>query len=151
MRVSRFGVPVLALAVLATPGRPADDPTDEKGAAAAVEKLGGKVKTDGDWVVEVNLEGRRLFDDDLKVLKPLKNLRKLDLEETGITDEGLKHLSGLTALEDLDLEETRVTDAGMDHLTGLKNLKRINLDDTRVTDAGVKKLKDAIPGLKVDR
>jgi Ran GTPase-activating protein (RanGAP) involved in mRNA processing and transport len=39
----------------------------------------------------------------------------------------------------------------MEHLTTLKNLKVINLDDTRVTKRGEKVLKDAIPGLKIDR
>ncbi|MCS6865845.1 MAG: hypothetical protein RMJ56_03350 [Gemmataceae bacterium] len=127
------------------------EPTDERAIAATIEKLGGKVQLDGDKVVEINLEGRRISDDDLKVLKPLRHLRKLDLEETPITDAGLKHLGELTSLEYLDLEETRVTDAGMEHLTGLKNLKVINLDDTRVTRRGEQILKDAIPGLRIDR
>jgi hypothetical protein len=39
----------------------------------------------------------------------------------------------------------------MEHLTGLKNLKVINLDDTRVTKRGEQILKEAIPGLRIDR
>jgi hypothetical protein len=151
MRTMCLFVPALVLTCLATTVYTAEDAKDDKAVAAAIEKLGGKVRFDDDKLVEVNLEGKRISDDDLKLLKPLRHLRKLDLEETPITDEGLKHLSGLTSLEHLDLEETRVTDAGMDHLKGLKNLKVINLDDTRVTKRGEQILKDAIPGLKIDR
>jgi UDP-N-acetylglucosamine enolpyruvyl transferase len=53
---------------------------DEREMAAAIERLGGKVRLEGDKVVEVNLEGRRIRDDDLKVLQPLRHIRKLDLE-----------------------------------------------------------------------
>lgn len=129
----------------------AQEANDEKSAAAAIERLGGRVRFDGDKVVEVNLEGKRISDDDLKLLQPLRNLRKLDLEETPITDAGLKHLADLTSLEYLDLEETRVTDAGMEHLKGLKNLRVINLDDTRVTRRGEQILRDAIPNLRIER
>jgi hypothetical protein len=150
MRLKALAITLFSLAGL-TCALHAAEAGDEKSAAAAIEKLGGKVRLDGDKVVEVNLEGRRISDDDLKVLKPLRHLRKLDLEETPITDEGLKHLSHLTSLEHLDLEETRVTDAGMVHLKGLKSLKTINLDDTRVSKRGEQVLKDAIPGLRIDR
>ena len=150
MRLLFLSIPVLAL-VGSIPNLQAQDANDEKSAAAAIEKLGGKVRFEGDKVVEVDLEGKRIRDEDLKLLKPLRNLRKLDLEETPISDEGLKHLAELTSLEYLDLEETRVTDAGMVHLKGLKNLKLINLDDTRVTKRGEQLLKDAIPGLRIDR
>lgn len=129
----------------------AEDDPKEKAAAEMILKLGGKIRYDNDQVVEIDLEGRRIQDDDLKILQSFRQLRKLDLEETPITDDGLKHLSDLTSLESLDLEETRVTDDGMVHLRTLKNLKVINLDDTRVTRRGEQILKDAIPGLRIER
>jgi hypothetical protein len=129
----------------------AEATADESQIAAEIRNLGGRVRFDGDAVIEVSFEGKRISNMDLKILTPLRHIRKLNLEETPIGDEGLKHLSGLVSLEYLDLEETRVTDAGMQQLVGLKNLKTINLDDTRVTKRGEQILREAIPGIKIDR
>lgn len=56
-------------------------------------------------------------------------------------------LKNLKTLHIGDAED--ITDAGLVKLEGLKNLKEIYLFRTHITTTGVKKLKDAIPGLKV--
>jgi Leucine-rich repeat (LRR) protein len=143
---------VVGLTVARSAAGVAQDRTEQEKAAEAIKKLGGKVRLDGEGnVVEVNLEGTQVTDDDLRFLKALMDLRKLDLEETRITDAGLVHLKVLTKLEELDLEETRITDAGLEHLRGLTNLRKLSLDDTRVTAKGVRVLQEALPNLKVDR
>ena len=72
---------------------------------------------------------------DLVHLKPLANLRWLDLRETEVTSEGLLHLAGLTELEGLQLYGTGVDDAGVAHLASLQKLTLLDLRKTRVTDA----------------
>jgi hypothetical protein len=44
-----------------------------------------------------------------------------------------------------------VTDLGLPNLEAVSGLEYLNLSNTAVTDAGVKRLKKALPKLKVDR
>jgi hypothetical protein len=108
-------------------------------------------------------------------LKEMTNLSKLDLRDTKVTDAGLEHLKGMTKLTYLDLGGTQVSDAGLEHLSGLTNLSwvrlertqvgdlsllhlkglaklgRLNLVGSKVTDERIKELKQARPGLVLDR
>lgn len=101
--------------------------------------------------IQLNLRKTAITDAGLEAVKGLKQLEKLHLENTAITDAGLTHLGGLENLEYLNLYGTKVTDAGLKSLTGLKKLKRLYLWQTGVTDAGVDALKQALPGLVVNR
>jgi internalin A len=117
---------LLGLLALVVAGR-----ADEAAAVKAVEKLGGRVIVDtkrpGKPVVGVDLDRTKVTDADLKELKELKSLRKLDL--TG----------------------TKVTDAGVKELKVLKSLEVLFLTGTKVTDEGVKELKAALSGLLIVR
>ena len=117
--------------------------TDQK-AAAAVERLNGKVKFAGQAadraVVEVDLSRTSATDSDLERLAFLAQLQTLNLSGTATTDRGLKVLrnlqpektesesdqdfgfrpgvpGGFTAvLEELYLIETPLTDASVEYL-----------------------------------
>jgi len=68
----------------------------EEEAVSAILKLGGKVERDetlpGRPIVEVDLSKTKVTDSDLKDLKELKDLQRLNLSGTHITDAGLKDL-----------------------------------------------------------
>lgn len=99
----------------------------------------------------LNLGGTEITDDQLATIGGLKNLTRLHLENTYVTDEGLRHLKELAYLEYLNLYGTRITDAGMHALSALSNLKKLYVWQTGVTPEGVAKLKEALPGLEVNR
>lgn len=155
----------------------ANDPAAK--AIAAIEKSGGSVRAlaQNDDRREVNfyLQGAAIKDADiapvaqlskvaylhlgktsvtdagLAYIKGLADLEQLHLEGTAVTDKGLVHLKDLKKLTYLNLYNTAVTDAGLAQLTGLANLKHLYLWQTKVTGEGVKKLKQALPGLDIDR
>ncbi len=123
----------------------------------------------------LDLECTGISDAGLKELRALNRLRSLDLRGTLVTDDGLKELAGmrltelkipgeaqtdvglehyLAALESpthLVLKDWKVTDEGLKGLARIKQLRSLNLSYTQVTDAGVKRLLQALPGLKVIR
>jgi len=69
---------------------------DEADAVKMVEQLGGTIKRDdkqpGKPVVAVDLSRTRVTDVELKELKELKALTKLDLHRANVTDAGVKDL-----------------------------------------------------------
>jgi hypothetical protein len=73
----------------------------------------------------------------LKDFAKWKNLRALDLSDTGVTDAGLAELSGLTRLTLLNLSRTKVTDRGLKHFAGCRELWRLDLGGTSITDASL--------------
>ena len=169
----------LSLAVgLPSRGRadgPAPDP--EAAALAAIEKLGGSVRSVSggcdDREVEFHLGGRGLTDAGLVHVAALKNVASLNLRDTRISSAGLRHLKGLTKLRWLHLERTaigddgvenlaglvhleylnlyatKITDKSLDHLKGLGKLRRLYVWQTGVTDAGAERLCEQLPGLTI--
>ena len=142
----------------------------EDKAAAALVKIGGKLKRDdAGRIVEVDLGEKPITDADLVHLVGLRAVRELSLHQTRITGAGLVHLKNLTtlnrvffsdtavddqgvsqleklkSLKTLGLSGTRITDGGLEHLGGLKALTSLFALGTKVTDAGVAKLKKALP------
>jgi hypothetical protein len=120
---------------------------DENETVAAIKKLGGTVIfTDGDSkkpVRQVFLPGKKVTDEDLKMLAKLPKLEFLHLSGANkITDDGVKYLADLKQLTDLSLASTQVTDAGIKQLTGLTQLKKLSLSFLKVTDASVKDLSE---------
>src|SRR6266849_2952652 len=102
-------------------------------------------------VVSLNLGKTSVTDAGLAYVKPLTGLVQLHLEQTKITDKGLAQLKGLENLSYLNLHGTAVSDAGLGQLTGLKNLRNLYVWQTKVTDEGIKKLKQALPGVDIEK
>ncbi len=94
---------------------------------------------------------RLMTNDSLAYLKPLKDLRVLNICENQVTDKGLVHVQGLRNLTELRLEGNvdgkEFTDAGLKTLKGLSQLKNLTLYGEGFTDAGLKAL-DHFPQLK---
>ena len=101
-------------------------------------------------VLFVSLDGPKVTDASLKLLKELKSLQYLGLglSGTNVTDTGLERLQGLS-VGILDLSNTNVTDAGLERLKGMSNLEELDLTGTKVTNEGVKKLQQALPNCEI--
>ncbi len=80
------------------------------------------------------------LDQKLACLKRLRNLRWLDLSNSGITDAALVHVAGLARLEWLSLRFTPITDEGVRQLESSARLKWLDLTNTRVTDDSLPRL-----------
>jgi len=94
-------------------------------------------------VTSLNLSRNYIHDYDMKHLKNLKNLTKLDLSINNyLTDDGFAQLKDLENLTELNLRNTNITDAGLIHLKDLKNLTSLNLEGTNITNASLTHLKD---------
>lgn len=102
-------------------------------------------------LAHLNLRGLEIGDDAVALIAGQKTLVRLHLEKTKITDKALEHLKGLENLEYLNVYGTEIGDAGLAHLANLKKLKSLYVWQTKVTDEGVKKLQEALPGLKIIR
>lgn len=113
----------------------------EDKAAAALAKIGGKLKRDdAGRIVEVDLGERPVTDADLVHLVGLRAVRELSLHQTRITGAGLVHLANLTTLNRVFLSDTAVDDKGVSQLVKLKSLKTLGLSGTRITDRGLEHL-----------
>ena len=100
----------------------------------------------------LTLPGNHFTDDGLRNLTNLVHLKSLWLGSSHgrITDEGARWLGLLRDLDVLELQNTHITDAGLEHLRGLTRLRTLLVKGTAVTPEGIRKLKEAIPGIKVD-
>jgi hypothetical protein len=131
-RVHALGL--FALALLSGCGQ-----TPDGRAAAAVERLGGKLKFAGEdahrAVVEVDLSRTPATDADLDVLRPLAQLRAVNLSGAAITDRGLAALGDCRSLKKLNLNLTKISDAGLASLADLPELEELYLIETALTDA----------------
>ena len=88
-------------------------------------------------------------DTDLILLKQLKSLQCLHLNDAKITNSGLVHIGQLKSLMYLNLSGTKVSGAGMGHLEGLKRLKRLYIGDTNVSEQSIEKLQKALPKCEI--
>jgi len=112
--------------------------TEERTAAATVEKLGGKVEWNSEGeVVKLDLNNAKITDADLAILEKFPGLQWLDLRITPITDEGVAHVRTLRKLKFLNLFRTSLSDKGMESLRGLIDLETLLIGGTKVTDAGL--------------
>ena len=105
--------------------------------------IAGKIHT-------LNLSKATVQDADLALLAQMSDLKRLSLSRTAIGDDALRHLSGLSKLEILNLYGTNVGDAGLEHIKELSKLKEIYLWNSKATAEGANRLKQMIPGLKVN-
>jgi len=104
---------VLGLLIISGCGTPLTP--EQKQAILKLQERGGRVNYRGTGF-EVILTGTQVTDDDLVHIKPLGNVKILDIRGTQITDAGLVHLHGVTSLETVKLQGTKVTREGVKKL-----------------------------------
>ncbi len=87
--------------------------------------------------LDINFNGHfsRYDDGAIEALRPLKNLRRLNLKGALITDSGMRTLAEFKELCELNLADTKVTDRGIRELAKLTNLEHLDLTRTFSTGA----------------
>lgn len=85
--------------------------------------------------------GPRVTDADIRPLRDLTELRRLDLMQTDVTDSSLAWVARMPRLRVIWLMNKQLTDAGVAHLAGLTELEEIYLSDSQVTDTGLAHLR----------
>ncbi len=93
----------------------------------------------------LNLSNHPLNDDDVQVLKELKNLKRLDVRNTGLTDRFLEKVSGLINLEYFNLVGTNVSDDGLKYLEQMKGLRKVYCWKTKISIGAINALKQKRP------
>ena len=89
-------------------------------------------------------------DNDIKIFADLKNIKKLNVENTLITDDGMAYLKQLPQLEQLNLYGTNISDEGIIQLAYLKNLSVLYLWKTKVTLRGIEAFKKINARVKIE-
>ena len=68
---------------------------------------------------------------------PGKHLEAVWLDDSDVTDEDLRNLKGLSELRRIDLSGTRITDKGLAELLVFPNLTNVEVTNTQVTLDGL--------------
>ncbi len=90
-----------------------------------------------------------VYEDGMKELVKLSNLKRLHFTESRISDEDLKYLRELRLLQELSLNSTKVTDEGLKYLADCPNLYYLYIWGD-FTDEGLKNL-TSLAALKIIR
>ncbi len=121
----------------------------------------------------VDLEGDRITDTELTLLREFRDLEVLHVWTPHVTEQGMRHLaelkklrslywwgdtfsdagiariSELTALESVSLHGDKMTDNGIQQLATLSKLKFAEVVSKNVTDSGLERLHEALPGATI--
>jgi hypothetical protein len=89
-------------------------------------------------------------DEGLAHFQRLKNLERLGLSGAKITDRGIAFLSNLPKLQYLSINDTEVSDLAFEPIVAMKALQEIELSRTNVTKEGIRKLRQALPGRRIN-
>lgn len=119
---------------------------------AVLEKLGAKLTTTGDVVIQVQVKCDTFTAADFQTLGNFTAIKKLTLSGKTVTDETLALLTGLTALEELSTDGIQLTDDGYKLFAAFQNLKSLALfhpafRSEKFTGSGLAHLK-ALPKLE---
>ncbi len=89
------------------------------------------------------------YNNELKFLYKLGNLKTLSLAETWLNDDALRDLKHLNNLKILDISYTEITDKGIKHLMSFKSLKELYIHNNNISKSSMKKLEKALPKCKI--
>jgi internalin A len=85
-------------------------------------------------------------------LRPLANLKDLEILYTNLSDSDLTSLAKQTQLESLKVIGCdAITDDGISHLKSLKNLKKLEIQCKRVSKKAIERLEKELPDCKINR
>jgi len=93
-------------------------------------------------VVFVQLLGDAITDDDLLLLRDLRNLEGLAIRSRYVTDAGLQHIAHLKNLRNLWLVRANITGPGLAHIVSMPELRSLNLGGAPITDHGIALLRN---------
>jgi hypothetical protein len=99
-------------------------------------------------IVDLNLDGMPVTDEDCLIISNFENLEKLNLNSSQITGTGLHNLSKLTRLQSISIAGTGVDDAALLALKDFPSLKKVYIWNTAVADPA--SLVRALPAIHFD-
>ena len=101
-------------------------------------------------IVELDLSGLPLGQEEMAFVASCINLEWLELDKTPVTDTDVEKLSSLNNLVLLKVYETSITDKSAPIFKNLLNLKSLYLWETEVSETVLKELKNEKPSLLID-
>jgi len=116
-----------------------------------IDKL-DQTRPTGEWQY---LVWGRVTDEDMRMIAPVRSLRRLGLCNCEITEFGMSQFPYLPELEHLCLSGTRVGDTGMKNLHQflslrklVPSLRKLEVRDTGMTDSGLSRIGGEFPKLE---
>ncbi len=109
------------------------------------------ISDDATEIQRINLNEKKITDDDLKNLSVLTDLQFLGLHGSPITDAGIDALVEIENLKELELSATNITDAGVAKLAKLTSLEKLTLHNTKVSKKAIAEFQNSVPGCQVIR
>lgn len=91
-------------------------------------------------IIDLDLFGKEIGDDDLPLFAPLTGLEFLSLARTRVSDRGVVHLRALPRLGELHLDYDDITNDCLELIALLPALTTLDLTATDVTDNGLLRL-----------
>jgi len=104
-----------------------------------------------DNIGKLDITGERVTDEWIAQLPTAGSLQWILLRKTSVTDAGIAHLAKAPALAQVEIMYSPVTDKSIDTLATLGSAQSIRLIGTKVTPEGAAKLATALPNALVDR
>jgi hypothetical protein len=104
-----------------------------------------------DNIGKLDITGERVTDEWVSQLPTASSLQWVSLRKTSVTDAGIAHLAKAPALAQIEIMYSPVTDKGLDALANVGSIQSIRLIGTKVTTEGAAKLSAALPNALVDR
>lgn len=99
-------------------------------------------------LVELNLAGMPINDNDVDKILEFRNLRFLNLNNTNITNEGVDRLKNLFNLEKLSLTGTKIEPSILKSLAGFKSLQEVFIWNTSVDENDLKDVAELNKNIK---
>lgn len=101
-------------------------------------------------IVELDLSGLPLGNEEMELVAQCANLERLEVDRTLISDTELAKLKSLSKLKHLKAYGTKITDESLPTLKGLKGLKTLYIWDTRLSGTGLGQLVLTMPSVKIE-
>jgi hypothetical protein len=102
-------------------------------------------------LLELDLTGSWVRDDQLRHIEGCTRIRSLRLSLTIVGDDGISHVKGMKELMSLHLTKTKVTDACLAHLIGLPKLRLVCVAEMEVSEAAIREFAKVRPDVHVIR
>lgn len=153
-------VAFVTVAIGLTLGAKIDKIRQQQRAIEAIEALGGSIgnqhqwSATGEWIDGAIWPGNPLLKrllGDRYCSKVIEVQLFFDgaMQSDESDDTAAEKVSALTDLKWLVLMDTSVTDDGLEHFAALRSLDRLDLEGSRVTEEGVRRLKRALPFVRI--
>lgn len=100
-------------------------------------------------IVELDLSGLPIMEDELSFISTCLNLEKLEIDRTLVNDNTIIHLAKLNNLKSLKVFDTNISDASIEVFQKLEKLEKLYIKSTNVSAQGISNIQKSSPSLRV--